>query len=132
MTDLFSCQMRSNMDPLNPMAATLDPAIAHIYSQASSIRDALRESAPKPEDTKGQQEAQARKKRARELVAGVLDTPDRIRALAQEGRVEEAREAWTQPRQLLLAWKQKGIGGADVDACLAEGDAAVKGADSPS
>lgn len=132
MTDLFSCQMRSNMDPLNPMAATLDPAIAHIYSQASSIRDALRESAPKPEDTKGQQEAQARKKRARELVAGVLDTPDRIRALAQEGRVEEAREAWAQPRQLLLAWKQKGIGGADVDACLAEGDAAVKGADSPS
>ena len=124
--------MRSNMDPLNPMAATLDPAIAHIYSQALSIRDALRESAPKPEDTKSQQEAQARKKRARELVAGVLDTPERIRALAQDGRAEEAREAWALPRQLLLAWKQKGIGGADVDACLAEGDAAVKGAASPS
>lgn len=124
--------MRSNMDPLNPMAATLDPAIAHIYSQASSIRDALRESAPKPEDTKSHREAQARKKRARELVAGVLDTPDRIRALMQEGRVEEAREAWALPRKLLLAWKEKGIGGADVDACLAEGDEAVKGADSSS
>lgn len=132
MTDVSLCQMRSNMDPLNPMAATLDPAIAHIYSQASSIRDALRESAPKPEEAKSHREAQARKKRARELVAGVLDTPDRIRALAQEGRLDEAREAWAMPRQLLLAWKQKGIGGADVDACLTEGDAAVKGADSPS
>lgn len=117
---------------MNPMAATLDPAIAHIYSQASSIRDALRESAPKPEDTKSHREAQARKKRARELVAGVLDTPDRIRALMQEGRVEEAREAWALPRKLLLAWKEKGIGGADVDACLAEGDEAVKGADASS
>lgn len=124
--------MRSNMDPLNPMATTLDPAIAHIYSQASSIRDTLRASAPNPEDTKSQQEAQARKKRAKELVAGVLDTPDKLRALAQEGRLEEAREAWKLPRQLLLAWKQKGIGGGDVNACLAEGDAAVKGADSPS
>lgn len=124
--------MRSNMDPLNPMAATLDPAIAHIYSQASSIRDTLRESASKPEDTKAQQEAQARKRRTRELAVGVLDTPDRVRTLAQEGRVQEARDAWLLPRQLLLAWKHKGIGGADVDACLAEGDAAVHGAGSPS
>lgn len=118
------------MDPLNPMAATLDPAIAHIYSQASSIRDALRQSAPKPEDTKSRQEVQARQRRARELAAGVLDTPVRIRALAQEGRVEEAREAWTLPRQLLMVWKHKGIGGTDVDACLAEGEAAIKGATS--
>ncbi|KAI3402020.1 hypothetical protein diail_3994 [Diaporthe ilicicola] len=120
-------KMRSNMDPLNPMAATLDPAIAHIYSQASSIRDALRQSAPKPEESKNRQQVQARQRRSRELVAEVLDTPERIRALAQEGRVEEAREAWTLPRQLLMAWKQKGIGGVDVDACLVEGEAAIKG-----
>ncbi|KAK7745935.1 hypothetical protein SLS53_002654 [Cytospora paraplurivora] len=120
-------KMRANMDPLNPMASTLDPAIAHIYTQASSIRDSLRQTAPKPEETRSKEEDLARRRRIRELVAEVLQTPARIRALVQDGRVDEAREAWEIPKKLLLTWKEKRIGGADVDTCLAEGEAALKG-----
>ncbi|ROW00224.1 hypothetical protein VSDG_03478 [Cytospora chrysosperma] len=120
-------KMQANMDPLNPMASTLDPAIAHIYSQASSIRDTLRQSAPKPEESERREEEQARKRRTRELVAEVLQTPARMRTLMQDGKVEEAREAWRLPKELLLTWKEKRIGGTDVDACLADGEAALKG-----
>lgn len=119
--------MRENMDPLNPMASTLDPAIAQIYSQASSIREAMRELAPRPEDTAEINAEQARKKRTRELVTEVLETPDRLRALVRNGKKREAEEAWTLPKKLLLKWKEKGLGGQDIDACLAEGEAAIKG-----
>lgn len=119
--------MRANMDPLNPMASTLDPAIAQIYSQASSIREALRESTPRPEDGQKRDEERARKRRTRELVSEVLDTPRRVRALVAEGRVAEAEEAWRLPKKMLLRWKERGVGGQDVDAVLADGEAALKG-----
>lgn len=119
--------MRANMDPLNPMASTLDPAIAQIYTQASSIRQALRESTPKPEEGKKRDEERARKRRTLELVSEVLDTPRRIRALVEEGKVEEAEEAWRLPKKMLLKWKERGVGGKDVDAILSEGEAALKG-----
>lgn len=119
--------MRANMDPLNPMASTLDPAIAHIYTQASSIRDSLRQTAPRPEETRRKEEELAGRRRIRELVAEVLQTPARIRTLVQDGKVDEAGEAWEIPKRLLLTWKEKRIGGADVDTCLADGEAALKG-----
>ncbi|CAN8104958.1 unnamed protein product [Discula destructiva] len=120
-------KMRENMDPLNPMASTLDPAIAQIYSQAASIREAMRESAPKPEETAKIEADRAKRRRTRELVTEVLETPVRIRALMRDGKVEEAEEAWSLPKQLLLKWKERGLGGQDVDACLAEGEAALQG-----
>lgn len=119
-------QMRTNMDPLNPMASTLDPAIAQIYSQASSIREALRESIPPPgSDESKAQEAEAKRRRTRQLAAEVLAMPDRLRTLVKEGRVEEARAQWEMPRRLLVSWKEKGVGGDDVQACIDEGDAAL-------
>lgn len=118
--------MRTNMDPLNPMASTLDPAIAQIYSQASSIREALRASIPPPDsDESKAQEAEARKKRTRDLAAEALATPGRLRALVKEGRVEEARAQWEMPRRLLVSWKEKGVGGDDVQGVINEGDAAL-------
>lgn len=123
--------MRANMDPLNPMASTLDPAIAHIYTQASSIREALRLSVSKPEDDKEKEAEQARRKRTQQLVVEVLDTPDRIRALVREGKLEDARQAWKLPRRLLETWKEKGWGGPDVLACIANGDAALRGEANP-
>ena len=123
-------QMRANMDPLNPMASTLDPAIAQIYSQASSIREALRQSVPKPEE--GKAEESARRRKTRKLVLEVLGTPERIRQLVREGKVEDARSEWEMPRRLLETWKEKGLGGKDVDACLADGEAALRGEDAPS
>lgn len=121
-------KMRTNMDPLNPMASTLDPAIAQIYSQASAIRDSLRKSVPPPDATRAEAE-EARKLRARtkQLATEVLDAPDKIRALVNEGRLEDARQAWKMPRRLLLVWKEQGVGGIDVDACIEDGDAALKG-----
>ncbi|KAI5466849.1 Vps51/Vps67-domain-containing protein [Mariannaea sp. PMI_226] len=120
-------KMRANMDPLNPMASTLDPAIAQIYSQASAIRETIRQTIPDPESEEGQnREAEARQQRTRELAAAVLATPERLRTLVKEGRLEQARREWQMPRRLLVAWKEKGVGGADVDECLEEGDEALR------
>ncbi|KAI2469054.1 Vps51/Vps67-domain-containing protein [Annulohypoxylon bovei var. microspora] len=121
-------KMRTNMDPLNPMASTLDPAIAQIYSQASAIRDLLRKSVPPPDAARAEaEEARKRKARTKQLATEVLDAPDKIRALVNEGRLEDARQAWKMPRRLLLVWKEQGLGGIDVDACIEDGDAAIKG-----
>ncbi|KAI2631230.1 Vps51/Vps67-domain-containing protein [Xylaria nigripes] len=121
-------KMRTSMNPLNPMASTLDPAISKIYNQASEIRDALRKSVPEPtEARKIEEEALQRRLRTRQLAIAVLDTPDKIRALVSEGRLDDAREAWNLPRKLLLVWKEQGVGGSDVDECIADGDAAIHG-----
>ena len=119
------------MDPLNPMASTLDPAIAHIYSQAKALRDALREAVPAPDDSNQSPEKTAALARTRKLAAAVLQTPERLRQLVQEGRQEEAEAAWQRPRQLLEAWRQQGVGGDDVATCLEDGAAALRGEPSP-
>ncbi|KAL7814829.1 Vps51/Vps67 domain-containing protein [Trichoderma gracile] len=119
-------KMRANMDPLNPMATTLDPAIAHIYSQASAIQESLRKSVPAPDSEEGKaREAQQRRQRTRQLAIEVLATPERLQALVKEGRLEEARRQWEMPRKLLEVWKQKGLGGDDVQTCIDQGDAAI-------
>ena len=74
------------------MASTLDPAIAQIYSHASSIREALRETVPDPASDDGKKrEAQRRQQRTRELAASALATPERLRTLVKEGKLEQAR-----------------------------------------
>ncbi|KAI9147801.1 Vacuolar protein sorting-associated protein [Paramyrothecium foliicola] len=119
-------KLRANMDPLNPMASTLDPAIAQIYSQASSIRETLRQSIPPPDsDERKKVEAEQRRRRTRELAAEVLATPERLRDLVKEGKTKEAKKQWEMPRKLLEAWKEKGIGGDEVQACIDKGDAAL-------
>ncbi|KAI0397593.1 Vps51/Vps67-domain-containing protein [Xylariaceae sp. FL0594] len=121
-------KMRQNMDPLNPMASTLDPAIAKIYDQACEIRKSLQESIPEPtEARKADEAARQRRLRTRQLAIEVLDTPDRIRALVAEGRLDDANTAWKMPRQLLLVWKEQGLGGTEIDDCIADGDAALRG-----
>ncbi|KAI1076021.1 Vps51/Vps67-domain-containing protein [Whalleya microplaca] len=121
-------QMRANMDPLNPMASTLDPAIAQIYSQATAIRESLRASVPPPDASRrAEEEAARRKVRTKQLAIQVLDTPAKVRALVAEGRLEDARQAWKMPRRLLLVWKEQGLGGEDVDKCVEDGDAALRG-----
>ncbi|QPH10254.1 hypothetical protein C2857_001483 [Epichloe festucae Fl1] len=117
-------KMRANMDPLNPMASTLDPAIAQIYSQASSIREKLRESVPAPDSEKGmEREAELRRQRTRQLAVEVLATPQRLRDLVKDGKMQEAKRQWEMPKRLLVAWLEKGIGGDDVQALIDEGDA---------
>ncbi|OTB03134.1 hypothetical protein M426DRAFT_23931 [Hypoxylon sp. CI-4A] len=121
-------KMRTNMDPLNPMASTLDPAIAQIYSQASAIRDSIRKTVPPPDDSRAKAEGARRMLvRTKQLAIEVLDAPNKVRKLVSQGRLEDARQLWKLPRGLLLIWKEQGIGGPDVDTCLEDGDAALRG-----
>ncbi|KAK7210469.1 hypothetical protein V2G26_017647 [Clonostachys chloroleuca] len=122
-------KMRSSMDPLNPMASTLDPAIAQIYSQASAFRDSLRESIPSPDSEEMRaRRTVTRRRRTEELAVQLLETPARIRSLVKEGKLVEAKRQWLMPRKLLVSWKELGEGGDDVQACIEEGDAALESA----
>ncbi|KAJ2898403.1 hypothetical protein MKZ38_003955 [Zalerion maritima] len=120
-------KMRANMDPLTPMASTLDPAIARIYTQASAIRDSIRASVPLEATDQKTQEEQAKRKRLQRLAREVLDTPERIRDLIKEGRIEDAKQGWQMPKKLLETWREKGAGGDEVLACLEDGEAALRG-----
>ncbi|PFH63026.1 hypothetical protein XA68_10438 [Ophiocordyceps unilateralis] len=117
-------KMRASMDPLKPLASTLDPVIAQIYSQASSMREALRHSMPAPDSDEAKaRDARARRRRTRQLAAEALAMPKRLRDLVQQGREDEARKQWDLPRRLLVSWRDKGVGGEDVQSCIDEGDA---------
>jgi len=123
-------RMQSTMDPLNPMAGTLDLGVAKIYEQASGLREGLRKEVPEP-GTEGKGKGgdvgvEERRARTRELAREVLEVPGRLRALVEEGREEEARREWEAPRRLLERWREKGLGGADVGALIAEGDAIIR------
>jgi len=119
--------MRDNMDPLTPMASELDPKIAQIYKQASQIRDTLRKSVPKPpEGAKIDEESIRRQQKTRRIAAEVVSMPPKLRALVAEGKLDEARQAWELPRQLLELWRDKNLGGPDVLEVLKEGDAIVE------
>jgi len=125
-------RMRTSMDPLNPMAQTLDPAIASIYERAEGIRGELRGVVPegvRREMEMGGEERERlqAKRRAREVVGRVLDMPENVRSLVKEGKEEEAKRLWDQSLRLLERWRERGVGGNDVQACIDDGEAALRG-----
>ncbi|KAH8590878.1 Vps51/Vps67-domain-containing protein [Bisporella sp. PMI_857] len=125
-------KMRTNMDPLNPMASTLDPAIASIYERAEGIKEELRESMTagerrEREMSKEDREEMQRKKRAREVVEKVLDTPEKLRWMVESGREDDARILWASTLALLKRWKERGVGGEDVQVCIDDGESALRG-----
>jgi vacuolar protein sorting-associated protein 51 len=125
-------KMREKMDPLNPVATTLDPAIASIYARAEAIKDELRESMPEAkrrEMEMGEEERKEmqRKKRRRDVVLRVLETPEKVRGLVKDGREEEAKKLWETTLALLERWKERGVGGEDVQDCIDDGEAALRG-----
>lgn len=117
-------KMRTNMDPLNPMASTLDPAIASIYERAQLIKDELKSSLG---DGPRQGRDAAERRKARNTAKKVLETPENVRMLVAEGKMEEAREQWEAVRKLLDRWQERGIGGQDVATCIEDGDGALRG-----
>lgn len=124
--------MRENMEPLDPMASTLDPAIASIYERANGIKMQFRESMTESQRARAQmsaeEKAQAEKKdRLRKLAKKALDTPERLRQLVAAGKVEEAKKEWEPVLRLLETWKEQGIGGEDVQDCIDDGEAALRG-----
>lgn len=125
-------KMRSNMDPLNPMASTLDPAIASIYERAAQIKSELRSSMTPAQRAKAElsaldREKLARKLKSKALVNQILDTPQRLRILVAEGKVDEAKVEWKGPEEILMRWKEEGRGGVDVQDCIDDGEAALRG-----
>lgn len=125
-------KMRSNMDPLNPMASTLDPAIAHIYDRANTVKQELSASMGDEEKQRarmGKDEiaAMERRRRAAKTAGEILDVPERVRRLVQEGEEGEARELWEKTVHILQKWKQSSQGGVEVQYCIDDGEAALKG-----
>ncbi|KAE9369385.1 hypothetical protein N431DRAFT_46887 [Stipitochalara longipes BDJ] len=119
-------KMRENMGPLNPMASTLDPAIARIYEMAEKVRAEMRGQVGEVED-EALREAERRKGKAREVVLRVLETPERIRELIKEEKEDEARGLWEPTLRLLERWKERGVGGPDVVDCIEDGESALRG-----
>lgn len=74
-----------------------------------------------------EREEVVRRARTRKVVERVLAAPERVRALAREGKMEEARRLWTREKALLERWRERGVGGDDVGLCIEEGDAALRG-----
>jgi len=125
-------KMRQNMDPLNPMASTLDPAIASIYERAEGIKAELRESMTAKERMEREMSDEergklAKEKRVRKVVEEVLDTPERIRRMVSEENEDDAKILWASTLALLKRWKERGVGGEDVQSCIDDGEAALKG-----
>lgn len=129
-------KMRVNMDPLNPMAKTLDPAIASIYERAETIKSELRDSMPEWQRRERELEASEReesrtkartKSRTKEVVLRVLNTPEKVRGLLNDGKENKARKLWEETSRLLERWKERGVGGDDVQNCIDDGEAALRG-----
>ncbi|KAB8292999.1 hypothetical protein EYC80_007361 [Monilinia laxa] len=125
-------KMRTNMDPLNPMASTLDPAIASIYERAEKIKGELKEGIPESQRRvmeMGVEERAAfqKKQNMKKLVLRVLETPENLRNLIAGGNEEEAKSEWEKTLVLLRRWKERGVGGSDVQACIEDGEAALRG-----
>jgi len=124
-------RMRENMGPLNPMAATLDPAIKRIYEMAEKVRGEMRVSGD--EGTEGgllseeEREDERKREKARQVVLRVLGTPETIRGLVKDGKDDEARSLWEPTLKLLERWKERGVGGPDVLDCIEDGEAALRG-----
>lgn len=120
------------MDPLNPMASTLDPAISRIYERASAVKSELRASMSPSQQAEAEMSEEDRKKavdrrRARDVVRKVLDTPDRLRLLIAERKEDEAKTEWQPVLKVLESWKGQGKGGKDVQDCIDDGEAALRG-----
>jgi hypothetical protein len=125
-------KMRERMDPLNPVATTLDPAIASIYARAEAIREELKTSMPEAKRKEMEMGADERrellrKRRRREVALRALEAPERVRGLVKEGREEEAGKLWETTLALLERWKERGVGGEDVQHCIDDGEAALRG-----
>ena len=87
------------MDPLTPTTSTLVPAISHIAETAVTLSNELAAHVPaKNDDT-------LRQKRERQTVQWVLDAPNRLGRLVEDGKPADAARDWDQVRSLLDRWK---------------------------
>ncbi|KAL2255801.1 hypothetical protein VTK26DRAFT_2686 [Humicola hyalothermophila] len=115
--------------------------VEDVWKLAESLRPNRKEGGEKPGAGEGNgegggeggggggvedQERRRKKERTRELAREVVRVVGRLGRLVNEGREEEARKEWEVPRRLLVRWKELGIGGADVEELIEEGDRALR------
>lgn len=118
----------------------LEEVVEGIYRQAEGLREALRAQVSGKGTGQGSGggagdgdgnadwERIRRRERTRELAREVLRVPGRLRKLVEEGKIEEAKREWELPRRLLVRWRERGLGGRDVQVLIEEGDAVLRGA----
>lgn len=106
-------RMRTNMDPLAPTTHTLSPAISHIAETAASLSSSIHSLPSRPQGLgievrigSEEQEAETteQKKKEKETVQWVLDTPRRLRALVGAEKEEEAEREWHDVSRILDKW----------------------------
>ncbi|KAH7382954.1 Vps51/Vps67-domain-containing protein [Cadophora sp. MPI-SDFR-AT-0126] len=89
--------------------------------------EALRKDAEGTKPSKEEIEKAEKRRRARAVAERVLGTPDKVRGLVKEGKVDEARILWEKEKRLLERWRERGVGGPDVGECIEDGDRALRG-----
>lgn len=122
-------RLRGGMDPVDPMARTLDPAVEGIFRRAEEIREGMRRGLPegRREVIEEDRIKEIKRRKTREVVLRVLETPENVRRLVADGKMEEARTLWASSSKLLEKWRERGVGGADVSDCIEDGEAALRG-----
>ncbi|KAK4203523.1 Vps51/Vps67-domain-containing protein [Triangularia verruculosa] len=116
-------KMRTTMDPLNPMAGTLDLVVARVYDMARDLRGEMRGFC----DTTEQNGGREKKKETRRLVREVYRGMERMRGFVQQGDRVQAEKEWELPRRLLVRWQEQKVGGGEVGELLREGDGILAG-----
>ncbi|GAB7361391.1 hypothetical protein MBLNU230_g1444t1 [Neophaeotheca triangularis] len=103
-------KMRTNMDPLTPTTATLEPAIGHIAEVAVGLSKDLQNSRLSSDGAEDGSAAAAEKRNQQQTVRWVLDTPERMRKMLAEGRKADAEAEWEDVSTLLDKWDNvKGV-----------------------
>jgi hypothetical protein len=104
--------MRTNMDPLAPTTHTLSPAISHIAETAASLSSSMHALAEQPaglgidiQVDKGDEETETKKKREKETVRWVLDSPRRLQECSDQDDEEGADKDWAEVSKILDKWR---------------------------
>ena len=105
--------MRDNMGPLTPTTSSLSPAIAHIAEVAKALAIAPQERNGQPNRAGDEEQKKELEKRRRqkEIVRWVLNAPERLRTLVEQGKMGEAENDWNEIRTLLEKWQ--GVSGVE-------------------
>lgn len=118
-------RMRESMAARTPVAGTLDVVIERISVKAERLRSHVQETVASPTPTLAS--ASTARRMVREVVQQLLETPERLRCLREDGKLDEASEIWERARKILERWRERDIGGPDVLDCIEDGDAALRG-----
>jgi len=101
-------RMRGNMDPLAPTTHTLGPAISHIAETAASLSSSMQALPAKPQglgiDILAVDEEAVSKKKQRDTVRWVLDTPRRLQEMIDQEEDKEAEKEWEEISAILDKW----------------------------